>query len=32
MEATATAKETNSDLKRKNFRWDNDMVQQLILY
>ena len=32
MEATATAKETTSNLKRKNFRWDNDMVQQLILY
>ena len=30
MEAAATAKETTSNLKRKNFRWDNDMVQRLI--
>ena len=30
MEAAATAKETTSNLKRKNSRWDNDMVQHLI--
>ena len=30
MEAAATAKETTSNLKRKNFRQDNDMVQYLI--
>ena len=30
MEAAATAKETTSYLKRKNSRWDNDMVQHLI--
>ena len=30
MEAAATAKETTSHLKRKNFRQDNDMVQYLI--
>ena len=30
MEAVATAKETTSNLKIKNFRWDNDMVQHLI--
>ena len=30
MEAAATAKKTTSNLKRKNFRWDNDMVQYLI--
>ena len=29
MEAAATAKETISNLKRKKFRWDNDMVQHL---
>ena len=30
MEAAATAKETTSNLKKKNFRWHNDMVQHLI--
>ena len=30
MEAAATAKETTSYLKRKNFRWDNEMVHYLI--
>ena len=30
MKAAATAKETTSNLKRKNFRWDNDIVQYLI--
>ena len=30
MEAAATAKETTSNLKIKNFRCDNDMVQHLI--
>ena len=30
MEAAATAKETTSNFKKKNFRWHNDMVQHLI--
>ena len=30
MEAAAIAKETASNLKRKKFRWDNDLVQHLI--
>ena len=30
MEAAATAKETTSNLQRKNFRWNNDMLQHLI--
>ena len=30
MEAGATAKETTSNLKGKNFRWDNDLVQHKI--
>ena len=30
IEAATTAKETTSNLKRKNFRWDNVMVQHLI--
>ena len=30
MKAAATAKEITSDLKRKNFRSHNDMVQHLI--
>ena len=29
MKAAATAKETTSNLKRKNFRWHNDMAQHL---
>ena len=30
MKAAATAKETTSNLKRKNFRWHKDMAQHLI--
>ena len=30
MEATATAKETTSNLESKNCRWGNDIVQHLI--
>ena len=30
MEAAGTAEETASNLKRKNFRQDNDIVQHLI--
>ena len=30
MEAAATAKGTTSNLKRKKFRWDDDIVQHLI--
>ena len=30
MEAVATAEETITNLKIKNSRWDNDMIQHLI--
>ena len=30
MGASSTAKETTSNLKRKNFGWNNDMIQYLI--